>query len=171
VEQVRQVLLLTQTIHRRLQGLELQKVQAEKVAAIESLSTVKSSEAALSNKPIRKSDNQSKRPGDARRPDVRDRDDIDKVHESPDRYFRRLEEVENKLGALRAEKRRLLQAILAFRQGLPNPDKKLLTAKDEELASAVNPKEKKSEPAESKPVLDGGSTKSKKGVRGADKGD
>jgi len=102
--------------------------KAETVPAHLVKSTVKSSEKALSQGKM----------------DIRDRDDIDKKHESPDRYFRRLEEVEGKLAALRAEKRKLLQAILAMKQGLGMPDKSILKLSDAELEGKPKPKKVKS---------------------------
>jgi len=110
----------------------IDEVKAELVAGT-SLSTVKSSEAAMARPPRRKADNERKRPGDARRADIRDRDDIDRVQESPDRYFRELAKVDGELASLRAKKIRLLQSILAFRAGLGMPDKGLITATEQEL--------------------------------------
>lgn len=113
------------------------KVEAAKVAAVESLSTVKSSEEALGRAAKRKANNEQKQAGDSKRPDIRDREDIDRRIESPERLYRELDKVERTLGALRKKKRELLLAILAFRQGDANPGKELIRQADEYLAKKV----------------------------------
>ncbi len=56
--------------------------------------------------------------------------------------YRRLAEIDKKFASLQAEKRALLQAILAAKQGLAMPDKKIRVASDKDLEAGNYPKEK-----------------------------
>ena len=150
------------------------KVKADKIAAHEVMSTVKSSEVALGQKPTRKADNEKKQAGDTKRPDIRNRDDIDPA-ESVDRFYRELKTLDDKISYFKSKKRALLQAILAQREKLANPSKALVKASDEELEECFKwPKDKKetrvakedqkekgvtseAKPAEAEPSVDRGS--------------
>ncbi len=125
------------------------KVEAKKIPAHEVMSTVESSAAALD----------AKKGKAKKRDDIRHREDIDRKIESPDRYVRRLAEVDAKLAKYKAEKRSLLQAILSFKLKLAMPDKAVLKASDAELGKGQlkalkAPEAKNAAPASSKPKAD-----------------
>jgi hypothetical protein len=115
--------------------------KAEKVAAVESLSTVKSSEEALSK---------------GGKMDIRNREDIDRS-ESADRYYRELNSVNEQISRLAAKKRYLLQSIMAFNKGLPMPDKEIMrskTAPEEKKAPKKEAPKKEEKSADRTPEAD-----------------